>query len=195
MDVVGSLFLIFFFLPVLLLISVVLFVLYGGPVLFSHPRAGRNGETFGCLKFRTMHNDADAVLARCLENDPERRREWNETQKLKRDPRVHTVGRILRKSSLDELPQLFNVLAGQMSLVGPRPIIDAEAYHYGPYLPTYFALQPGITGLWQVSGRNNTTYAERVDYDVTYANRRTITGDVRILMRTARVVLTGYGAY
>ncbi|WP_353476531.1 sugar transferase (plasmid) [Salipiger sp. H15] len=194
-DVTGASLLIVFLLPVFLLITASILLLDGGPVYFRHQRIGRNDREFGCLKFRTMRKDGDKILAQWLADHPDQRREWNETQKLRKDPRVHVVGRLLRKSSLDELPQLFNVLAGQMSLVGPRPVVRDELPRYGAYVPIYLSLRPGITGLWQVSGRNNTTYDERVAFDVDYAARRTLALDLGILFRTARVVLTGYGAY
>lgn len=194
-DIVGAAAIMLFFLPIFLIIAALIAVRRDGPVFFGHQRIGRGGVMFKCLKFRTMCCDADKVLADCLKADPIRRAEWAQTQKLRRDPRVCTIGRILRKSSLDELPQLLNVLRGEMSLVGPRPIVSAEAAHYGTDFAAYLAMRPGITGLWQVSGRNNTTYAERVALDTRYVAERSMAGDMRILLRTVRVVLTGHGAY
>ena len=195
MDIVGTCLILSFFLPVFALICIVLGLFHPGPVFFGHRRLDRAAVPFSCLKFRTMHTDADRVLADCLKSNPAQRREWTQTQKLKRDPRVLPIGRLLRKSSLDELPQLINVLRGDMSLVGPRPIVRDEMVHYGSDFASYMGVRPGITGLWQVSGRNNTTYAERVALDVRYVEERSMLGDIRILLRTVHVVLTGHGAY
>lgn len=194
-DLVLSFLLLMFLAPVILLIAVTLKLRYGGPVLYGHRRIGRGDTEFNCFKFRSMYPDADRILADCLESDARLRDEWETTQKLKCDPRVHRVGKILRKSSLDELPQLFNVLIGDMSLVGPRPIVRAEMRNYGQFIRYYLAARPGITGLWQVSGRNNTTYDERVALDVRYVREMSLALDLRILLRTVRVVLTGHGAY
>lgn len=194
-DLVGATVITFFFLPAMVLIAVLLKVCHGGPVLYRHRRIGRDNREFSCLKFRTMHLDSDAKLESYLAQNPEMRAEWESTQKLRKDPRVLGVGRILRLSSLDELPQLFNVIVGQMSLVGPRPIIRSEVHNYGHDFRAYLSVRPGLTGLWQVSGRNNTTYAERVEMDVRYARERTLAFDIGILLRTVKVVLTGHGAY
>jgi exopolysaccharide production protein ExoY len=182
--------------PVLLMIA--LAVRWdGGPALYAHRRVGRGGKEFGCLKFRTMVPDADAVLAALLASSAEARAEWKATQKLRRDPRVTRVGRLLRATSLDELPQLFNVLRGEMSLVGPRPVVRAELdTFYGPSgAAHYMAVRPGITGLWQVSGRSGTSYAVRVALDVAYVSDMSLRQDVAILLRTLRVVLRRDGAY
>ena len=195
LDVVISSILIFFFSPIFVLVALTLKAGYGGPILFRHERVGRNGVAFRCLKFRTMHKDSDRILAECLESDSDLRQEWTRTQKLRRDPRIHGLGFILRKSSMDELPQLFNVVRGEMSIVGPRPIIREEAENYGSDLGSYLALRPGITGLWQVSGRNNTTYSERVACDVKYFEQRSFRTDLGILLRTVMVVISSDGAY
>lgn len=194
-DVCAASVLLVFFLPVLLLIAVSLKLFSRGPVLFAHHRVGRGGKLFPCLKFRTMQVNAKSLLAAHLEAHPECRAEWEQTNKLKNDPRILPIGHILRKSSLDELPQLINVLRGEMSLVGPRPIVTDEAVHYGNNFQHYLAMRPGISGLWQVSGRNDTTYAERVALDVTYASTRSLVGDMGILLRTVGVVLWRRGAY
>lgn len=194
-DFLGAALLILFFLPFFLLIALILWFSDSGPIFFSHERIGRGGVTFGCLKFRTMYRDADLILAEKLRNDPDARREWEENQKLRNDPRVHPVGKFLRRSSLDELPQLFNVLAGSMSLVGPRPIVGKEVAHYGNRIGCYLSLRPGITGLWQVSGRNDTTYSERVSLDERYFHEQSFLLDARILVRTLWVVLLAKGAY
>lgn len=166
-----------------------------GPVFFGHLRYGRDGRTFKAWKFRTMVTNGDEILKRHLAHHPAARDEWDRDQKLKNDPRVTWVGKWLRKYSFDELPQLWNVLVGDMSLVGPRPIVKAEIVKYGAAYGLYQRVIPGITGLWQVSGRNNTTYAERVAFDEYYVRNWSVWLDVYILARTIRTVLTGHGAY
>jgi lipopolysaccharide/colanic/teichoic acid biosynthesis glycosyltransferase len=168
----------------------------GGPAFYAHERVGRGGRRFGCLKFRSMVTDSAERLAALLASDPAARAEWEATRKLKQDPRVTWIGRLLRASSLDELPQLINVLRGEMSLVGPRPVIQAElSAHYGAAAEHYLSVRPGITGLWQISGRNDTTYAERVALDVRYAVNPSLLADVVILLRTPAAVLARRGAY
>lgn len=194
-DIVGAFILILFFLPFMLLVAIALMIADGRPILYSHSRIGRNGVPFGCLKFRTMLRSGDRLLQDRLRADPAACAEWLAIRKLKNDPRVHPVGRFLRRTSLDELPQLFNVLAGQMSLVGPRPVILAEMKEYGHRDGCYLSLRPGITGLWQVSGRSDTTYSERVDLDERYFHEQSLLLDVRILFRTLHVVLMARGAY
>jgi exopolysaccharide production protein ExoY len=168
----------------------------GGPAFYAHERVGRGGRRFGCLKFRSMVTDSAERLAALLASDPAARAEWEATRKLKQDPRVTWIGRLLRASSLDELPQLINVLRGEMSLVGPRPVIQAElSAHYGAAAEHYLSVRPGITGLWQISGRNDTTYAERVALDVRYTVNPSLLADVVILLRTPAAVLARRGAY
>ncbi len=167
----------------------------GGPVFYRHRRIGLGGRSFGCMKFRTMVTDADARLAALLADDPAARAEWAATQKLKSDPRVTRIGRFLRQWSFDELPQLFNVLAGSMSLVGPRPVVQSEVAHYGDRIRYYLACRPGLTGLWQVSGRSDTTYGERVRLDQRYAQSWSIALDIRILLATVTTVAKRAGAY
>ena len=168
----------------------------GGPAFYAHKRVGRGGAEFGCLKFRSMVIDSDRRLAELLANDANARAEWQATRKLKNDPRVTRVGRFLRATSLDELPQLINVLKGEMSLVGPRPVLASElAMYYGAAADHYTAVRPGITGLWQISGRSNTSYDERVALDVAYATQPSLKEDIRILLRTPLVVLQRRGAY
>ena len=168
----------------------------GGPATFSHMRVGRGGKGFGCLKFRSMVPDAEARLAEVLATDEEARAEWAATRKLKNDPRVTPVGRFLRSTSLDELPQLINVLRGDMSLVGPRPVQASElAIYYGAAAEHYESVRPGITGPWQISGRNETSYDRRVALDVAYATKPSLIEDIRILFRTPAVVLLRRGAY
>lgn len=166
----------------------------GGPAFFQHIRIGRGGRSFGCYKFRSMVMDSDRVLKRLLETDPTAAREWAATQKLQKDPRITPVGRLLRKTSLDELPQLLNVIKGEMSLVGPRPVVRSELEYYGGNVKYYEAVRPGITGLWQISGRSDTTYAERVALDTEYVQKWTLRRDVMILLKTIPAVLAQKGA-
>jgi Undecaprenyl-phosphate galactose phosphotransferase WbaP len=166
-----------------------------GPIFFSHRRIRRHGEFFSMWKFRTMCVNSAEVLEQYLHAHPGARAEWLKSHKLKDDPRVTWVGTFLRRTSLDELPQLWNVVTGSMSLVGPRPIVAAEVEKYGEYFSDYCLVKPGITGLWQVSGRSRTTYAERVQLDRQYAHGWTLRGDVAILVRTASSVVNQDGAY
>jgi undecaprenyl-phosphate galactose phosphotransferase len=166
----------------------------GGPVLFAHERLGVGGRRFKCLKFRTMVADSSQVLADVLENDPVAAAEWSATQKLRNDPRITPIGRFLRNTSLDEVPQLFNILMGDMSLVGPRPIVEAEVPRYERDISFYYAARPGVTGLWQVSGRSNTTYDQRVRLDVWYVKNWSLWHDVAILMKTVPAILLRRGA-
>lgn len=179
----------------MLLVAVAVYVQDGGPILFAHRRIGCNGRAFYCLKFRSMAVDAERRLADLLASDPAARAEWALDHKLRRDPRVTRLGAFLRKSSLDELPQLLNVLRGDMSLVGPRPIVEAEVAKYGHRFRDYCAVKPGITGLWQISGRNDTSYRTRVALDSLYARRRNVGLDAYILACTLPAVLTKRGSY
>jgi exopolysaccharide production protein ExoY len=165
-----------------------------GPVLFAHWRVGAHGRLFRCFKFRSMVQRADLVLAELLARDDAARQEWARDHKLKNDPRVLRIGRFLRRTSLDELPQLLNVLRGEMNLVGPRPVVVQEIPRYGDYKLHYLSVTPGMTGLWQVSGRNNLSYDERVALDARYVETRSLLGDLRILLRTVRVVVRREGA-
>ncbi|MCC6420280.1 MAG: undecaprenyl-phosphate galactose phosphotransferase WbaP [Gemmataceae bacterium] len=182
-------------LPVIGLLAALVYLASPGPVLYGQARVGKGGSAFTVWKFRTMIVGADAVLQRHLAAHPHLMEEWRRDHKLKRDPRVTAVGRLLRRTSLDELPQLWNVLVGEMSLVGPRPIVRAEEEKYGPAFRQYCAVRPGITGMWQISGRNNTTYDERVGLDEYYVNNWSVWLDLFILSQTARAVLYGTGAY
>ena len=184
-----------FILPMMLLVALTIFVQDGGPVVFAHRRLGRNGRHFYCLKFRSMAADAEERLAELLARDPVAREEWARDHKLKNDPRITKLGHFLRKSSLDELPQLFNVLRGEMSLVGPRPIVDGEVEKYGHRFDSYCAVKPGITGLWQVSGRNDVSYRTRVALDCTYARTKTLGLDLWIMAATVPAVLCRRGSY
>jgi undecaprenyl-phosphate galactose phosphotransferase len=179
--------------PLLVIISA-LVSLDGGPVLFGHTRIGARGRVFKCWKFRSMVVDSGAVLNRLLQENPAAAEEWARTHKLRHDPRVTWVGRLLRKTSLDELPQLLNVLRLDMSLVGPRPIVSLEIPKYGEDIAYYYETRPGITGLWQVSGRSDTTYGQRVRLDTWYVKNWNLWQDLEILCRTIPAVISGRGA-
>ncbi len=179
--------------PLLVIISA-LVSLDGGPVLFGHTRIGARGRVFKCWKFRSMVVDSGAVLNRLLQENPAAAEEWARTHKLRHDPRVTWIGRLLRKTSLDELPQLLNVLRLDMSLVGPRPIVSLEIPKYGEDIAYYYETRPGITGLWQVSGRSDTTYGQRVRLDTWYVKNWTLWKDLEILCRTIPAVISGRGA-
>jgi exopolysaccharide production protein ExoY len=195
MNIVIALVALVFLAPVMLGVAFAIFAQDGGPVVFAHRRIGRGGRYFYCLKFRSMAIDAEQRLADLLANDPVARAEWDKDHKLRNDPRVTRLGAFLRKSSLDELPQLFNVLKGEMSLVGPRPIVDAEVAKYGRRFASYCAVKPGITGLWQVSGRNDTSYRARVAMDCIYARQRNVLMDGVIIAATVPAVLMRKGSY
>lgn len=185
-----------FFLPIIVVAAVMISVTDGAPILFRQVRVGRNGTHFVCFKFRTMTRDSEVRLKAVLDTDPERRAEWEETRKLKDDPRIlGKVGWFLRKSSLDELPQLLNVLNGDMSIVGPRPMVPDELERYGDKLSRVLSVKPGLTGPWQVSGRSDTTYDERIRLDYAYARSWSLKQDFDIVLKTVQVVLTGRGAY
>ena len=166
-----------------------------GPAFFGQRRYGRKGEPFMAWKFRSMATDASQALEQCLAADPALREEWRKTHKLRNDPRVTRIGRFLRRTSLDELPQLWNILRGQMSFVGPRPIVAEEIARYGGSYSVYKKVTPGLTGLWQVSGRNNTSYEQRVDLDLYYVRNWSLWLDLHVLARTVKVVVLGDGAY
>jgi len=190
----AALLLLLLFSPLMLVVAVMIVRGDGGPVLFGHYRVGMRGRLFRCLKFRSMHIDSQRMLSELLERDPAARAEWERDQKLTDDPRVTAIGRFLRRTSLDELPQLINVLRGEMSLVGPRPITVGELTRYGRVRWDYLSVPPGMTGLWQVSGRNNTTYAERVALDRQYVDSRSPWLDMKILAKTMKVVIARDGA-
>lgn len=181
--------------PILLFIVAWIYYDSPGPVIFKHIRIGKNGKAFPCYKFRSMCVDADAKLAKLLANDPAAREEWERDFKLKNDPRITKSGAFLRKTSLDELPQLFNVLRGEMSLVGPRPIIQKELARYGEFVDDYLMVKPGITGMWQVNGRSDTTYEERVQMDSWYVRNWNVWLDFMLLWRTVKAVFKCEGAY
>ena len=182
-------------LPLLLLIAAVVKFTSPGPVFFSHRRICRNGAFFSMWKFRTMCINSAEVLEQHLSAYPAAREEWTRTHKLLCDPRITSVGRFLRRTSLDELPQIWNVLEGRMSLVGPRPIVAAEVEKYGAFFDFYCRVKPGVTGLWQVSGRSHLTYPQRVALDCSYVQQWSLFRDLRILLATAKSVINRDGAY
>lgn len=193
-DVMIALVALLFLTPLLLLIALAVLVCDPGPVVFRHRRVGRDGKTFGCLKFRSMYVGAEERLTAILSTNPELRAQWERDQKLDNDPRITRIGAVLRVTSLDELPQLINVIRGEMSLVGPRPIVAAEVPRYGRFIDSYYAVRPGLTGLWQVTGRSSTTYRRRVATDVFYARSRSLLFDTKILFATIPAVVAGRGS-
>ena len=194
-DVCVALSSIILWLPLLCLIAIAVKFADPGPVFYRHRRVGRDGKAFECLKFRTMVVDADAILHRHLSSDCDAAREWAENHKLKTDPRITPLGAVLRKTSLDELPQLFNILCGDMSFVGPRPIVVAEVAKYGECIAQYMCARPGLTGPWQVSGRNDVGYTRRIWLDSEYVENWSLWHDFVIIIKTFRVVVTSRGCY
>lgn len=182
-------------LPLGLVVAALVRISSRGPVLYRHRRIGRYQKPIDVWKFRTMYEDSDSLLEQHLSSNAKAREEWVRTHKLRNDPRVTPIGHLLRKTSLDEIPQLLNVLAGEMSLVGPRPIVDEEQPKYGNHFRTYTYVMPGITGLWQVSGRCDVDYPERVRMDVEYVQRWSLWMEMKILVKTVRVILHRKGAY
>ena len=193
-DILGALSIAITFFPVILTIAVTI-RLSGSPILFSHQRVGKDKKMFPCYKFRSMIPNAEQVLQELLRSSPENLREWRESHKLRDDPRITRFGTFLRKSSMDELPQLWNVLKGEMSLVGPRPIVEDELERYGNKVMFYMSVKPGMTGLWQILGRSNVTYSRRVSLDTWYVRKQCLLFDAWILMRTAVVVFRRVGAH
>lgn len=193
-DVVLALAGIVFMLPLMTLIACSIWATDGSPVLFAHQRIGRGGRTFPCFKFRTMVVDSRARLEHLLATDPVAKAEWYSLHKLRRDPRITSIGALLRRSSFDEIPQLFNVLRGEMSIVGPRPIVAEEIGFYGAYFSNYCSVNPGITGFWQISGRNSVSYRSRVAMDVLYARRKSLPWDLKIMVMTVPAVLLARGS-
>lgn len=193
-DIIGSAIIILLLAPALLLLCY-LVSKDGGSAIYGHQRVGRDGKKFNCLKFRSMVVNSQQVLQELLERDADARAEWEKDFKLKNDPRITRIGRFIRKTSLDELPQLFNVLKGEMSLVGPRPVIEKELERYAGDVDYYFMAKPGMTGLWQVSGRNDVDYDTRVYFDAWYVKNWSLWNDIAILFKTINVVLKRDGAY
>ena len=196
-EIIFSLFIIIFSFPIFILFAFLIKLSSKGPIFYDQTRLGKNKKPFKCIKFRTMSEESDDILKNLLMKDKELREEFEKTQKLKNDPRITPIGKFLRKTSLDELPQFLNVLKGEMSVVGPRPIIEEEKVRYGKNLNKVLSIKPGITGLWQVSGRNNLSYERRVFLDLIYVNDRNFYMDFNILIRTIGVVLFPFdrGAY
>jgi exopolysaccharide production protein ExoY len=194
-DVVAASLAIAVLFPLLLIIAAMICLLDSRPVVIRHERIGRGGKKFGCLKFRSMVVDSDRVLRDHLATNPAALSEWTMTRKLTDDPRITPLGRILRKTSLDELPQLINILAGDMSFVGPRPIVEGEVHHYGPAMREYTRARPGLTGQWQVSGRNDLAYANRVALDKEYVSNWSFKRDIAIILMTIPAVVRARGVY
>lgn len=195
-DIVISILLMPFILATTGIVGILIKICSPGPIFYSHPRVGRNGKTINIYKFRTMYRDAKERLEKILCSDPDAKKEWETFFKLKNDPRVTRIGNFLRKTSLDELPQIFNVLKGEMSLVGPRPVVEKEIKdYYKRYADYYFMVTPGITGLWQVSGRNDTDYDFRINLDKWYVLNWSLWLDIVILFKTIKVVFKREGAY
>ncbi|MGV6800873.1 MAG: sugar transferase [bacterium] len=184
-----------FVLPLLAALALLIKSQDDGPVLFKQTRCGLNGKKFTVFKFRTMTMNAEQKLEDLLATDAAAAAEWAQTQKLKNDPRITPLGRFLRKSSLDELPQLFNILRGDMSVIGPRPVTFGEIPRYGHRLAYYLSARPGITGLWQVNGRNRLSYEQRMDYDVDYVKNWSFATDIYILLKTVPAVIFAKGAF
>lgn len=194
-DITSALAAIIVFSPILLLIMALVKFSDGGSVFYGHRRVGHNGRYFRCLKFRTMVPNGDEVLRRHIESDPRAAEEWRATRKLKDDPRVTVIGSVLRKLSLDELPQLFNILRGDMSVVGPRPVVDEELGLYDHQAVFYLQTRPGLTGLWQISGRNDVSYESRIAFDTHYVQNWSFVKDILIIAKTVPAVCMSRGSY
>ncbi|WBU58180.1 sugar transferase [Paracoccus sediminicola] len=192
-DVIVSLMALMVLVPILAVLGFIIFLHDRGKPFFVHKRLGQDGKSFGCIKLRSMVANAESRLNDILARSPDAKREWDETQKLTNDPRVTKIGDFLRKTSLDELPQLVNVLKGEMSLVGPRPIVRDELPRYGDAAPAYLSLRPGLTGLWQTTGRNDVSYSERVQMDVAYARDISLVEDLRIMVMTVVTMIKRTG--
>ena len=188
-DLIFSLIFIILSSPLLLIISILIKLSSRGPIFFFHERIGKNNNIFKCIKFRTMHAEADDMFQHLLVNNKKYKKEFEETHKLRNDPRITNIGRFLRKTSLDEIPQFLNVLKMEMSIVGPRPIVEDEIVKYGKSISKVQSIKPGITGLWQVSGRNNLSYKRRVTLDCLYVENMSFILDFRIILRTFGVIL------
>ena len=195
LDVAIALIAIVFLAPLMLVIASAVVAERDGPVLFRQTRIGKHGRRFKVYKFRSMRVGAEEILTAHLATHPAAAAEWQRDHKLRTDPRITPLGSFLRKSSLDELPQLFNVLRGEMSIVGPRPIVEAEVVRYGRFFKAYCGVTPGITGVWQVSGRNDVTYRRRVAMDAVYARRKCAALDIKLMLATIPAVFSRRGSY
>lgn len=195
-DILFSLCALLLLSPLLLIIALVVKLTSRGPLFYGHERIGRGGRKFSCYKFRTMHPDADQRLNDLLANDPELRAEWEASHKLKNDPRVTPLGNFLRRTSLDELPQFWNVIRGDLSVVGPRPVVEKEVVRFlGDRSSKILSVRPGLTCLWQVSGRSNTSYDTRVSMDMHYVRNHSMGMDLRLIAQTIPAMITSRGAY
>jgi lipopolysaccharide/colanic/teichoic acid biosynthesis glycosyltransferase len=196
-DVLFSLSVLFLFLPIYLLLAMLIAISSPGPIFYVQERVGRDYKSFGCLKFRTMVENADEILVDMMSTSPQLREEFEDNFKLKKDPRLTGIGRFLRLTSLDEFPQFWNVLMGDMSVVGPRPLVPEELHKYGRHMDKVLTIRPGITGLWQVSGRNDIPYPLRVQMDVYYVNFRNFWLDLWLIVKTIGVIVfpKNNGAY
>jgi len=194
MDIAGALLFFTIFLPLYLAVAVGVRLTSRGPIFYTQERIGLHGRSFRFYKFRSMVENSEEVFNSFLDSDHEARAQWERYQKLDRDPRITWFGQFIRRTSLDELPQFWNVLRGDMSIVGPRPCMPKQKNLYGPHWGAYCAVRPGLTGLWQVSGRNRLTYGERVQLDAKYVEDWSFWLDIRILFRTISVVVTGSGS-
>lgn len=195
-DFFFSLSVLLFGMPVFLLIAVAVRCSSKGKIIYSHERIGRGGVPFKCYKFRTMYPDADLILSEILQNNPKKLQEWNQTHKLKDDPRITPIGTFLRRTSLDELPQFWNVLKGDLSVVGPRPVVKDEVVkHLGPKAYKILSIRPGLTGIWQVTGRSNISYAKRIFLDELYVDTRSFLLDLKLILKTIPSMVTAKGAY
>lgn len=194
-DFVAALLAIIILSPLLVGLSIAIWLSDGGPAFFGHIRVGCNGKPFRIWKFRSMVPNSGALLREHLSRNPQAELEWQATRKLKNDPRITPLGKVLRKYSIDELPQLFNILAGEMSFVGPRPIDESECGRFGPSLRHYLRCRPGLTGLWQVSGRSDTSYGRRVALDRYYASHWSLPMDILLILKTVPVAISGRGSY
>lgn len=195
-DILFSLFALSICLPLFFIIGLAIRLSSRGKAIYAHDRVGRGGIPFRCYKFRTMYRDADSKLKKLLAEDAALRLEWEMTRKLKTDPRITPVGRFLRRTSLDELPQFWNVLKGDLSVVGPRPVVRRELDEfYGPKAAKVLSLRPGLTGIWQVSGRSDTSYATRVLLDETYVDKQSLLLDIKLICKTLPAMISSKGAY
>ncbi len=193
-DVLVASLALLFVAPLLLIVGLLIRLQDGQKALYSPPRLGRNGDTFQCFKLRSMVPNAAGKLEAVLASDPAAKLEWELTQKLTNDPRITPLGKFIRATSIDELPQLLNIIRGDMSFVGPRPISHSERSKYGESFEFYCRVRPGLTGVWQTSGRSNVSYTERVEMDTKYVQTRTFLGDIWIMLKTVPAVLMSVGA-
>ena len=195
LDFIFAIILFILFIPIYIGIISVLKIFTDGNIFFKHSRIGKNGKEFYLYKFRTMKKNRDKILKEYFIKHPDAQLEWKNNHKLKDDPRITKIGCFLRDFSLDEIPQILNIIKGEMSFVGPRPIVEKEIEKYGIYFDNYKKCRPGLTGLWQISGRNNTTYKQRIDFDMYYIKHKSFLLDIKILLKTIPVVLSKKGAY